>query len=182
MKCKIERLQWFFVGELLSFGWKCYGSLFMLRFLEEHCTRLPLLFLLRLLLLLFLSLDEFFILDVFFFSSCNLNTAPLFSIVNQIKSYVNELQSVKGNVSWEYSISMSHCWEYDHFHIRAQPTFTFFAVVIVAAFSCCCCYSVIPLLLFLLLPFPNCIEKQSVRLSAIIVGSILCICTTADRW
>lgn len=52
---------------------------------------------------------------LFFFR--NLNSEPLFSIVNQIKSYVNELHSVEGNVSCEnilfrcLIVSNEHCME-----------------------------------------------------------------------
>lgn len=67
----------------------------------------------------------FFLPSVFFSCECmsvifffrNLNSEPLFSIVNQIKSYVNELHSVEGNVSCEnilfrcLIVSNEHCME-----------------------------------------------------------------------
>lgn len=74
---------------------------------------------------------------------CNLNTSPLFSIVNQIKSYVNELPSVKRNVSWEYSVSVSHCkhcWEHDHSTLyTCLANIYFFLLFFFAWCRWCCC-------------------------------------------
>lgn len=74
---------------------------------------------LMLFLVLFFSTIGIFQLCVYvcYFFFRNLNSEPLFSIVNQIKSYVNELHSVEGNVSCEnilfrcLIVSNEHCME-----------------------------------------------------------------------